>query len=95
MVGDPAIGFGGLAGLVELRESVILGLVGDIDFNALAGEIFKGVVVVPAVDGLVEHTIFGFVGVVDVDCFLADLDFLYFCVIKTVHNHYKKLGLGK
>ena len=90
MIGNPAIGLGGLVGLVEECESVVLGLMRDVDFDAFASEVFEGVVVVFAVDGLIEDAVLWFVGVVYVHCFLVYLSFFYFCVVKTVHYRYTK-----
>lgn len=50
VIGYPAIGLGGLIGLVEQRESIVLGLVGDVNLDALSGEVLEGIVVVLAVD---------------------------------------------
>ncbi len=61
VVGHAAVvRFGGLGGLVDSID--LFGGLADADIDAFAGDVFEGVVVVPAVGGLVEYdSMFGFV----------------------------------
>ena len=79
--------------MIEGRESSESGfdLMGDVDLDAFAGEVFKGVVVLFSIYGLIENSIAMFGWVVDVDCFLIHLRLFYLCVIKTVHMFLKLL----
>lgn len=88
MIGDAAIRLGGLVWLVEEGESIMFVLMGDIDFDAFAREVLEGIVVVFAVDGLIEHAILGLVRVIDVHRLLVYMRFFYLCVVKTVHYRY-------
>jgi hypothetical protein len=73
MIGDSlVVRFRGLVGLVESGESCrsCFGLMGNVDFDAFAGEVFQGVVVLFSIYRLIENSIAVFGWVIDVDCFL-------------------------
>ena len=84
---------GGLIGLIECCESSgsCFSLMGDVDFDAFAGEVLEGVVVLFSIYGLIEDSIAMFGRIVDVDCFLIQLRLFNLCVIKTVHLFLKLL----
>lgn len=89
MIGDAFVWFSGLAGLIEQCKSVIAILMCKIDLNAFACEVLERIVIMLAVDCLIEYSIFRLVRVIDVDRFLINLRLFYFGVIKAVHRPYR------
>jgi hypothetical protein len=70
MIGNSSIGFCGLIGLIQQSNSVVFILMREVNFYTFACEIFERIIVMLAIDGLIEYAIFGFIGVVYVDRFL-------------------------